>query len=54
MEVVGEASVPPPELLTVTFWAAGFAPPAVAVKLRLVGESEMAGEDTGFTVNATV
>jgi hypothetical protein len=43
IEVVGDAGVPPPKLLTVTFCEAGFVPPAVALKLRLAGESEMVG-----------
>jgi hypothetical protein len=31
-------------LLTVTFCDAGFEPPGIALKLRLVGDSEMVGE----------
>jgi hypothetical protein len=52
--VVGDASVPPPPLLTVTSCAAGFAPPTAVLKLRLFGESEMVGDDPEFTVNETV
>jgi hypothetical protein len=46
IEVVGDASVPPPELLTVTFCEAGFEPPVVALKLRAVGYGDivMVGE----------
>jgi uncharacterized membrane protein YgcG len=42
-----QLSVPPPWLLMLTVWVAGFAPPCVAVKERLVGLVPMAGGATG-------
>jgi hypothetical protein len=46
--------VPPPVLLMLKVWAAGLAPPCVAVKERLVGLAPIAG-GTGAvaTVNVT-
>ena len=46
--------MPPPELLMVTFWAAGLplhTPDMLAV--TLVGEREMVGDDGELTVNET-
>ena len=51
IEVVGDASVPPPELLTVTVCDDGFEPPAIPLKLRLVGDSEMADDDDEWVVS---
>ena len=45
--------MPPPELLTETSCAAGFEPPTVPLKVRLVVDSEIAGELTGPTVSVT-
>ncbi len=44
--------VPPPVFDTLTLCAAGFAPPAVAVKLRLAGVMARTGV-AGFTVSVT-
>jgi hypothetical protein len=49
---VSPLSAPPPPLVMETVCAAGFAPPAVAVKLTVVGESAIAGPAP--TVNVTL
>ena len=48
------SSVPPPVLVTATVLAAGLVPPAVAVKARVVGETDSAGGVGGLTVSVTV
>ena len=42
-----QLKVPPPVLLMLTVWAAGFVPPWVAVKDKLVGLAPMAGGTGG-------
>ena len=42
-----QLSVPSPVLLMLKVWVAGFAPPCVPVKERLVGLAPMAGGSTG-------
>lgn len=43
IDVTGAGSVPPPEFVTETGWAAGAAPPAVAVKVSVEVESASVG-----------
>src|SRR4051812_30568946 len=45
--------VPPPVFATLSVWAAGAAPPAVAVNVRPAGVTDSAGGRTGSTVNVT-
>ncbi len=45
-----QLSVPPPVLVMLSVWLAGLLPPAVAVKLRLVGLTPMVGCVAGADV----
>jgi len=47
LSLAAQLSVPPPVLLILNVWAAGFTPPWVAVKERLVVLAPMAGGVTG-------
>jgi len=53
IDVVGDARVLPPVLLTVTFCAAGLDPPTVSLKLRVVGESEIVGDPDAEMTSVT-
>ena len=49
-----QVKVPPPVLLMLTAWAAGLAPPCVAVKERLVGLAPIiGGTGAALTVKVT-
>ena len=45
-------SVPPPVFVMLAVWAAGFAPPTVALNVMLVAETASTGA-AGFTVSVT-
>jgi hypothetical protein len=47
-------NVPPPEFVTLTACAAGFAPPAVALNARLAGATESVGPGLTTSVTSTV
>ena len=53
LSLADQVKVPPPVLLIASVWAAGFVPPCVAVKDRLVGLAPMAG-GTGAAVTVKV
>jgi hypothetical protein len=54
LSLADQLKEPPPVLLMLTVWAAGLAPPWVAVKERLVGLAPMAGgTGAAATVNVT-
>lgn len=48
-----QLSVPEPEFVMLTFWLAGFAPPCVAVKVKLEGLRLIVGLGAAFTVSVT-